>query len=128
MQFQQKWRNFFSKLIFFSPESEVKKKHENHSQEKPKKYFVHLEGTFGNAAENFNQRSGQLSLKIQKLLKISEKMKLILKVVHWTRRKQFWQLCWNLVAGSSRHFASKTKLHWKKLVFEKKFLKKFSDV
>ena len=25
MQFQRKWRNFFSKLIFFSPESEVKK-------------------------------------------------------------------------------------------------------
>ena len=25
MQFQQKWRNFFSKLIFFLPESEVKK-------------------------------------------------------------------------------------------------------
>ena len=36
MQFQKKWRNFFSKLIFFSPESEVKKKHENHSQKNQK--------------------------------------------------------------------------------------------
>ena len=51
-------------------------------------------------------------------------MKLILKVVHWTRRKQFWQLCWKLVAGSSRHFASKTKLHWKKIVFEQKIPQK----
>ena len=36
MQFQQKWRNFFSKLQFFLPESEVKKKHENLSQKNQK--------------------------------------------------------------------------------------------
>ena len=53
MQFQQKWRNVFSNLMCCSLESEVKKKHENHSQRKTKKSFGHVECTFGNAAEIF---------------------------------------------------------------------------
>ena len=123
MQFQQKRRNFFSKLIIFLLESEVKKKIWEPFTKKPKKYFGHVECTFGNAAENFSQRSGQLSLKIQKLSKKSEKMILILKVVHLTRRKQFWQLCWKLFAGSSRHFCLRIQTEKKKFVFDKIFLK-----
>ena len=49
-------------------------------------------------------------------------MILILKVVHWTRRKQFWQLCWKLFAGSSRHFCLRIQTEMKKL-----FLKKTSS-
>ena len=93
-------------------------------KKKPKKALGDVECTFGNAAELFSQRSGQLSPKVQKLSKISENMILILKVVHWTRSKQFWQLCWKLFAGSSSHFASKSKLNWKKICFWKKFPQK----
>ena len=89
--------------------------------------FGHVECTFGNAAENFGQRSGQLSLKFQKLSKFSENTIIVLKVVHWTRKKQFWQLCWKLSEGKSRNFASKSKLNWKTNV-KKNFLKKFSNV
>ena len=93
---------------------------------KSKKYFGHVECSFGKAAKNFSQRSGQLSLKVQKLSKIWENMILILNVVHWTRRKQFWQLSWKLFAGSSRHFASKSKLNLKtKNCFWKKFPQTF---
>ena len=127
MQIWQNWRRFFYELRFFLLEHEVEKNLTNICK-KIEKLFGRVECTFGNAAENFSQKSGQLSLKVQKLSKISENMILILKVVHWTRRKQFCQLCWKLFAGSSRHFASKSKLNWKKIVFEKKFLKMFSDV
>ena len=81
--------------------------------------FGHVECTFGNAAENFSQRSGQLSLKVQKLSKISENTIIVLKVVHWTRRKQFWQLCWKLSAGKPRNFAPKSQLNWTKNVLGK---------
>ena len=125
IQFQQKWRNFFFKTkIFFCLSPKFKKKTWEPFTKKPKKYFRHVKCTFGNAAEIFSQRSGQLSLKVQKLSKISENTIIVLKVVHWTRRKQFRQLCWKLFAGSSRHFASKSKLNWKKNCFWKKIPQK----
>ena len=88
-------------------------------KKKQKKSIGHVKCTFGNAAENFSQRAGQLSLKVQKLSKISENTIIVLKVVHWTRRKQFWQFCWKLFAGSSRHFASKSKINWKEMFLQK---------
>ena len=104
---------FFQSYYFFSLESEIQKNLWEPFTRKPKKSFGHVECTFGNAAENFSQRSGQLSLKVRKLSKISENMIIFLKVVHWTRRKQFWHFCWKLFAVSSRHFASKSKLNLK---------------
>ena len=89
MQLQQKWRNFFFKTNVFFAWVRSLKNQEILSQKKPKKYFGHVECTFGNAADSFSQSSAQLSLKVQKLSKISENMIIILEVVHWTRRKQF---------------------------------------
>ena len=68
MQFQRKWRNFFSKLIFFSPESEVKKNMRTIHKKKTKKSLGHVECTFANTAEHFRQRSGRLSIKVRKQL------------------------------------------------------------
>ena len=89
MQLQQKWRNFFFKTNVSFAWVRSLKNQEIHSQKKPKKYFGHVECIFGNAADSFSQSSAQLSLKVQKLSKISENMIIILEVVHWTRRKQF---------------------------------------
>ena len=89
MQLQQKWRNFFFKTNVSFAWVRSLKNQEIHSQKKPKKYFGHVECIFGNAVDSFSQSSAQLSLKVQKLSKISENMIIILEVVHWTRRKQF---------------------------------------
>ena len=126
MQFQQKWRNFFFQSYYFLGLSPKFKKTWEPFTKKPKKSFGHVECTFGNAAENFSQRSGQLSLKIQKLSKKSEKMILIFKEVHWTRRKQFWHFCWKLFACSSRHFRLRIQTEMKKKLFLKKTSSKSS--
>ena len=110
---------FFQSFYFFRLSPKFTKTWEPFNK-KLKKSFGHVECTFENTAENFSQRSRHLQLKVQKLSKISENMTLILKVVHWTRRKHFWQLCWKLFAGSSRHFCLRIQTELKKKLFLKK--------